>query len=392
MRVVCNQCSHEHIIPDESIHNRKVYFYCKNCAHKIIIKGKSDQNECSSSGMIQIRKIPTISDIFDTIPRFFNLSSFLISFIFIIFTVITGTLALLLATNQTVLTDYPAIIIGIVFVLTLILVFTYVFVTYTVSKIHYYKLSNPNTKSIDWKFIFFDAREDSTVLFIFSSGLLILTLMIFSPVYFLGEYGIAYSSVMFYPMTLSVFFLCITVLLHDFIPAIVAIPSLPVVAQISNLFRFIRREIVNLPLYMATVAIICSIVSVIITAIITGTIMLTVSAGALLSGSSLKSIAIKAIPSVTGFFSSKPADSSILPDYISVSVILLAVFLFILFTALLAVLFNLRVALVAHSCWIMNENREHSVPRNALIAGLGIIVLIFFAVVCFASMKTLHLL
>lgn len=391
MRVVCNQCSHEHIIPDESIHNRKVYFYCKNCAHKIVIRGKSDQNDSSSSGLIQIRDIPTIADIFDTIPRFFNLSSFLISFIFIIFTLITGTLALILATNQTVLTDYPAIIIGIIFVLSLILVFAYVFVTYTVSKIHYYKLANPNTKTIDWKFIFFDAKEDSAVLFILSSGLLILTLIFFAPVYFLGEYGIAYSSVMFYPMALCVFFLIITVLLHDFIPAIVAIPSLPVVAQISNIFRFIRREIVNLPLYMATVAIICSIISVIITAIISGTIMLTISAEALLSGSSLKSVAIKAIPSITGLFSSKPAGSSIFPDYISVSMIILAVFLFILITAVFALLFNLRVALVAHSCWIMNENREHSVPRNALIAGLGIFVLIFFAVVCFASMKTLHL-
>ena len=391
MRVVCNQCSHEHIIPDESVHNRKVYFYCKNCAHKIVIKGKSDQNDFPSTGIMKVREIPSISDIFDAIPRFFNISSFLISFIFIIFIFISVALAVLLATNQSVITDYPAIIIGIIIILSSVLVFTYACVTYIISKIHYYKLENPTEKTIDWKFIFFDIKEDSAVLFIFSSGILLLSLIFFAPVYFLEEYGIAYSSIMFYPMILCVFFLIITALLHDFIPAIVAFPSLPVMAQFLNVFRFIRREIVNLPLYMVSVAIIYSVVSAVITAIVTGTIMLTISTNALLSGSSLKNVAIKVIPSITGFFSSKSAAVSSSPDYISVSMVLLAVFIFILFTALAALLFNLRVALVAQSCWIMNENREHSIPKNALIAGLGIFVLIVIAVVSITSMKTLHL-
>ena len=391
MRVVCNQCSHEHIIPDESVQNRKVYFYCKNCAHKIVIKGKSDQIDVPSTEIVHIREIPTIANIFDAIPRFFNISSFLISFIFIIFTLITGTLAVLLATNQTIITDYPAIIIGVIIVLTSILIFTYVFVTYTVSKIHYYKLANPNAKTIDWKFIFFDIKEDSAVLFIISSGIFVLTLILFAPVFFLEEYGIAYSSIMFYPMIVCVFFLITTVLLHDFIPAIVAFPSLPVFAQLCNIFRFIRREIVNLPLYMATVSLIFSIITAVVTAIVAGTIMLTVSTGAILSGSSMKTIVLKVVPSITGFFSSDPAASASIPDYLSVSMILLTVFMCILFTAIIALLFNLRVALVAQSCWIMNENREHSVPRNALIAGFGIFILSVIAIVFVASIKTLHL-
>jgi len=374
MRVVCNQCSHEHTIPDENIRNKKVYFYCKNCAHKIVIAGQADHYETFNTPTVSTRPILTIEHIFDAVPRFFNINSFLISFLFFIFTLIAGATTALVITNQSIASDYPVIIFICLALSVLILLYVYSFILYTISKIHYYKLSNPSSKHIDWKYVFFDIKEDALVLFIFSSGIQFLALLLLIPVYFLHEYGVTYSSVLFIPILMCVLFVIITAILHDFIPSIIAIPSLSISQHFCYVLRYLRREIINLPIYIVSIAVIGGIVSGIITALVSGAVLFSFSAIAFLSGISFKSTVAQIIPSIVQVFSSSNSKSSVVPDYLSVSMIILAIFIFLIIISLISLLFNLRIALVAQSCWIMNETPEHSVPRKTLFAGMGFFI------------------
>jgi hypothetical protein len=345
-----------------------------------VITGQADHYETVNTPTVSTRPILTIEHIFDAVPRFFNINSFLLSFLFLIFTIITGSVNALVITNQSIVSDYPVIIFICIALSGLILIYVYSFILYTISKIHYYKLSNPSSKHIDWKYVFFDLKEDALVLFFFSSGIQFLALLLLVPVYFLHEYGITYFSVLFIPILTCMLFVITTALLHDFIPSIIAIPSLSIPQHFCYVLRFLRREIINLPIYIVSIAVIGGIVSGVITALVSSAILGSFSAIALLSGISVKSTVAQIIPSIIQVFSSSNSKSSIVPDYLSISMIILAIFVFLITISLISLLLNLRIALVAQSCWIMNETPEHSVPRKTLFAGMGFFIVAFIII------------
>jgi len=42
MEIRCKKCNQKYNLPEDQVENKRVYFFCENCGHKIIIDRKKE--------------------------------------------------------------------------------------------------------------------------------------------------------------------------------------------------------------------------------------------------------------------------------------------------------------------------------------------------------------
>jgi DNA-directed RNA polymerase subunit RPC12/RpoP len=385
MHIRCNRCSKEHTIPDDSAHNRKIYFFCTQCGHKIVVSG-SGQTYPGTAGHVSIREVrtpPTLKNILDVIPRFFDSTVFFLSLVFFVFSTIILILSAVLFRNHfSFFIEYREIAVFTLFATVAIILYVYNTLLYIISKIQYYKNTHSFDENVDWRFIFFDYKEDALSILMVTIGFDCVAFMLLSPVFILGEYGFTYAAIIF-PL-LFIVILCITILLlmRNFIPAILALQSLTVSGSIKFIFRFIKRELVNLPFYGLAITVTSFFVSIIIVSLFSAALAISIAAIVSLSGSALNEAFPKIMASILSMKTGSSAGLlAVIPEHLTTGFIVLLVFLYIASISLLSILLNVRQSLIAQSCWIMQENKGHSVSKTGILITLG--AFFFIAIMVF---------
>jgi DNA-directed RNA polymerase subunit RPC12/RpoP len=376
MEVKCNRCSKEHSIPDSSIAQRRIYFFCSQCGHKIIVNGKKSFVKSPSFPRLREHKaLPGIKNILGAIPFSFNPISVMMSFIFSIsaFTLLF-LFALMYYKQIAFFGEYPVIGIFAAIVLLGAIYYGFSILLYLISKLQMKKSETGETGPVNWEFLLFDFKDDCTALLFFSILLPLLFLILLSPIYFLNNYGFIYAAI-FSPILFVCAFLTIfSLLLYNFVPAIIASKSLSPLESIINVFLFVRRELINIPFYLCASQIVYFFISSILLFLFGSAIALSLFGIFSMLDPALKANILVFLVSLKSFVAGVPLADGL--GHVAAGTVLLIFFLILFLQVLFSYTITLHQSLIAQSCWIMDKNREKSVPGNAVLIILAILVLI----------------
>lgn len=370
MQISCTKCGKEHKIPDNAIADKKIFFYCSSCGHKIVV-----DNRRTFVDKKNINKIaPVITDIFNAVPAAFNSTSILISSIYAMFTLLLS-LVFGLLTVKSGLMAKPGLMVFTAGLFGLVIYFFFILLLYYVSKIALFKITNTNREKIDWKFINFDLKEDVVVLLIIYIVFAAALLLLLSPIYFLNTGGIIYSGLTFpviYSLTVLFF---LSAVLMNFVIAVIASDSSFVGETFSDIISFFKIEFLNIPVYFFVIRLITGFIYAVISIIV---LIPLAAAGSSLfavysaqAKASIVGFAGKILPSLTS------AVGSNVSAHVTIGAILLMVFVVMIIIFLWAVYVSLNQTLYVKAVYIMKKNPVRSIDRRAYL--IGLILLSFFA-------------
>jgi hypothetical protein len=395
MEVKCNRCFKDHSIPDSSVANRRISFFCTQCGHKIIVNGKNSfLKNLDSLQIREHRALPVFKNILDAVSFSFSPFTIIMSFIFCLsaFTLLFS-FAILFFKQFSFFVEYQALSFFIAAVILGAISYGYSILLYFISKLQMKKSEINKSGSIDWEFILFDLKDDCKAILFFSVLLPLLFLILLSPVYFFAEYGFLYGAIFLPFMFISALAVIFSLLLYNIIPSIIASESLSPVESILNVFLFVRRELVNIPFYLFASQIVYLFISSIILFLFGTAFLLSMSGIFYALDPALKTETLAILISLKAMLGTGSRAAGGL-DSITAGFAIFSFFVFIFLLFLVSYNISLHQSLIAQSCWIMNKNREKSVPKNAILVILTVLVLAamsFIVFVNFALMQSVHL-
>jgi len=381
MNIKCPKCGREHSLPDNSSDNKRIYFFCTQCRHKIVIDGRKNFI-AGTTGTLTFKEeapLPTVTDILDILPRFFKPSSFIMSLVFAVSSIIIVLLTcLLLFKNIDFFTQHTVALILAAGCSLSVILFSYTLLLYFISKIQFYTIDHPFDETLDWKFILFDFSEDAAVLFIISVGILISASAIMVPAILLESWGLLYAGILFPVIFAAFLFLITAAILHRFIPAVVASRSLYPNQTIFQMVRFFIREIINIPFYLIIVDLVSCFIFLILGSLFFGALALTSAGIAAAAGSSsLEQIKTIVLSLPVLFTSGSASFMDAVPGQITAGIFTILFFFFIFALCFWGLMLNIKQSLITQACWIMQNNPAHSIPKYAIILALCAVFVLF---------------
>ncbi len=376
MEISCTECGKQHNIPDTAIDNKKIFFYCNSCGHKIIVDNRKNFVKQQSSR----KDIPVIGDILSGIPLAFNFNSILISSIYAILFIMTSLLcSITVFRSSSFVANHPRAVIIIFITIALVFYYLYILVLYFISKISYFKMLNPGYKRLDWKFINFDIAEDSLVLFIiYIFSMTVFTILIL-PVVYLSKGGIIYTGIMF-TLFYGLFFVSLFSLsFMNFIPAIVASKSQFVIESISEIIEFFKKEFLNIPVYIIIVKILTSLVYGIVTLFLTIPLLMTSGILFILMHSKSKTALFEFFTRIYDRIIGKSPDqiTTVSAD-VTLGTILIIIFLMVFCVLIWALFVTISQTLYTKAVFIMQKNPEHSINRTVYLVILIVLTVLIY--------------
>ena len=375
MDVRCKKCGKVHSIPDNSVVNKKVHFFCSECSNKIVIDTRKELISFRSSK--EEADKPVFEDIFKGF-RFgfipFNISLGVLYFFAIFALVLIGTV--IFRKNFSFFLSHPGFSISAVIMAALGLFFSYNLLLYFFSKIILFRKNNPKRKHIDLKIVTYDFRDDFFSIFISSVGFTILAGLACLPAYFLGKASLLYSALAAPFVSVLVFFIIIFVVLKNFAAAAIAYDSYLVKESIRSLIKFFYGEFFNIPFYLFIIEIIFGFFYSIIFSI--AAISLSSSYSffmALISGSSVSDN-----PMVNFFLRFGTGSSKVSPVVTFGGAVFLLVGIVIV-SVLFSSIINVRQALFTEAVLIMKKNPSKSVSRRLILIFI-LFLFLFVSVLC----------
>ena len=375
MEVRCNRCSKNHTIPDSSVTNRRIYFFCSQCGHKIIVNGENSFAHHHGSPQISEHKpLPAFNNILDAVSFSFNPIIILMSFVFSIsaFTLLFF-FAVVFFKEISFFPEYRTLSITLIVIVLTAVSYGYSILLYLISKFQMRK-SETNETGVNWEFILFDLKDDYKTILFFSVLLPLVFSLLILPVYFLGEYGFTYAAVVspfIFVLAIAILF---SLLLYNLIPSIIASESLSTRESIITVFLFVRRELINIPFYLFTSQIIHLFILCIMFFLFSSAFILTLAGISYAMDPVLQTNAFGSLISLKSVITSGLQFPYGI-DSITVECAILLFFIFIILQFLFSFSISLYQSLIAQSCWIMNKNRENSVPKNAILIIMTLFIL-----------------
>ena len=123
MDISCKKCDKKYQIPDNQIEDKRVYFYCSDCGHKIVINRKKIKWP-TYKGLTS--ETLSAKDLFEGIYYSFNIKNVLLSyFILISFTVLITLFSFIIYHNIQFFQKYPIFSGFLSIILFIILTFIY---------------------------------------------------------------------------------------------------------------------------------------------------------------------------------------------------------------------------------------------------------------------------
>lgn len=373
MDVRCKKCGKVHSIPDNSVINKKVHFFCSECSNKIVIDTRKELISFRSAKEESDK--PVFEDIFKGF-RFgfipFNISLGVLYFFAVFALVLIG--AVIFKKNISFFLSYPGFSVSVILTVSLSLFFSYNLLLYFFSKIILFRKNNPKRKHIDFKIVTYDFRDDFFSIFLSSIGLTILAGLACLPAYFLGKASLLYSAFAAPFVSVLVFFIIIFVVLKNFAAAAIAYDSYLVKESVRSLIKFFYGEFFNIPFYLFIIEIIFGFFYSILFSIAAISLSSSYSLFmALISGSSVSDN-----PMVNFFlrFGSGTSNSSPVVSFGGALFLLVGI---VIVSVLFSSIINVRQALFTEAVLIMKKNPSKSVSRKLILVFI-LFLFIFLAV------------
>ena len=375
MDVRCKKCGKVHSIPDNSVINKKVHFFCSECSNKIVIDTRKELISFRSAK--EEADKPVFEDIFKGF-RFgfipFNISLGVLYF-FAVFALVL-ICAVIFKKNISFFLSHPGVTVSVALTVSLGLFFSYNLLLYFFSKIILFRKNNPKRKHIDLKIVTYDFRDDFFSIFISSIGLTIIAGLASLPAYFLGKVSLLYSALAAPFVSVLVFFIIIFVVLKNFAAAAIAYDSYLVKESIRSLIKFFYGEFFNIPFYLFVIEMIFGFFYSILFSI--AAIALSSSYSffmALISGTSVSD------NPMVNFFLRFGSGSSNTSPVVSFGGALFLLVGIVIVSVLFSSIINVRQALFTEAVLIMKMNPSKSVSRKLILVFI-LFLFIFLAVSC----------
>ncbi|MBP8083024.1 MAG: hypothetical protein KAZ87_07460 [Spirochaetes bacterium] len=375
MDVRCKKCGKVHSIPDNSIVNKKVHFFCSECSNKIIIDTRKEVIPFQTAKEETVK--PVFEDVFKGfrygfIP--FNISLGVMYFFAVFALALLGSI--IFRKNASFFLSHPALSASMLLTAGLGILFSYNLLLYFFSKIILFRKNNPKHRHIDFKIVTYDFRDDLLSIFFTSTGLIILAGIAVIPAYFLGKASLLYSAFAAPFVSVLVFFIIIFVVLKNFAAAAIAYDSYLPKESIRSLLKFFYGEFFNIPFYLCIIelififfySILFSITAISLSSTYTFFI-------ALISGTSLSENPI--VNFFLRFTSGSSNSSAVVTLGGAVFLLVGLVIISILFSSLI----NVRQALFTEAVLIMKKNPSKSVSRKLILVFI-LFLFLFPAVSC----------
>lgn len=388
MTIACPKCGRAHALPDGLSDNKRLFFLCSQCKHKVVVDGRK-KFVTGTVGTAAVRESsprPALSSLLESTACLFSVPSFLLTALFSLASfLLVAIVSFVVVRNISVLISYPAVLAAICAITAFLVLYAFSILFYLIAKIRYYLIDHPSTGATDWKFIFFDLQDDAPVLLVFFVCVPLVLAAVAIPVYFLGKWGVFYSGFAF-PVLLCLFFICIILFaFFRIIPAIIAGKSFYFKQTVASLTSFMLREALNIPVYLILIDLITFAVSVFVLSFFWIAAFLSLGGlGALLDPSFVGQIKTSLPAGTAQFFGLLASGTLSFP--VKAGIILIALFLLLAVLAASSFIVTVRQNLTAQACWIMHTNPGKSVPKF-----ITILFIIAFAVLCLLGFTLLPL-
>ncbi len=368
MNISCNNCGKVHSVPDDIISNKKVYFFCSSCRHKIIVDSRTKITEKTGD----ILSLANFTDIFNGLFSFFNWPGLLISMLQIIVSVlILGICGQLFYKNITFFAQNIEVAVFLAFCIGLLIIYTRSLTLYYISKVQFFHFHHPEKKHIDWKSIHFDLEEDWITLLFYTCAALMVLFLIIVPLPYLRSFSIFYAGIFFPVFFAATLLIILAVILFRFLPAILSAGSFFVKDGIKEVYSFVIREYAQMPFYWIVITVITKFFGFLFFGIysavmfLSGTVIFTFMSG---EGKNSLMHFFRSLPNV------RSARDSI-PSYVSLGAVILLIMIFLSMVLFFAFMDNFIQSLYVKSVSVMNKNPKESFNRYAVFVILALIIL-----------------
>lgn len=388
MTIACPKCGRAHALPDGSSDNKRLFFLCSQCKHKVVVDGRK-KFVTGTVGTAAVRETstkPTLSFLLESTACLFSVPTFLMTLLFSLAGfLLVGVVLFVVVRNISFFSSAPALLAAVIGITAFLVIYGYSILLYLIAKVRYYLIDHPSAGATDWKFILFDLPEDAITLLLLFVCVPLVTAAVAVPVHFMGKWGFLYTGFAF-PVLLCLSL--IGILLFVFfrtVPAIIAGKSFYIRQSIASLITFVLREALNIPVYLILIDLITFVISMFVLSFLWLASFLSLAGlGSLLYPTFIGQIKAE-IPAGAEQFIALLA-SGTLSFPVKAGIILLA--LFFVLTALTASSFiiTVRQNLTAQACWIMHTNPGKSVPRYItllIIAALAAVLFFVFTLLPF---------
>lgn len=380
MEIKCIKCNQEFYLPDSETNNKKFFFYCSNCNHKIVIDRRN--NQVTPEIQIEGNEVKrTISNILSGIKDSFNIKGFLTSFIYILFvSIFLFTGALIFGFNPDLLASNPKII-GFFGALLLIgIIYCGYLTQYIISKIYFIKLNGSQKKlSEELNFSF---GTDALSIFLMTIATTISFVILLFPLIVISKHGLLYGGFIFPVLFFLIVIIQLFFLLGNLLPALLAYEFKPTPMAIKGIFKFLVRENLNIPVYGFVIKMIVLIVNLFLSGIVYIAIFFTAGLSLIssmvpneklftLSGALTAPFAGTLAPALESITSISNADK--------VGLVIILFFVVIILLSFIAYIFNLTQCLATHAIQIIQTNPEKSIKRSVML----------FIILCFGLLNLL---
>jgi len=353
MKLECEKCSQKYYIPEDKISDKKSFFICEKCDHRINIDPAEEE-------VFENTFFPdndyVNNSITDYICHSFSFKSMVTAFSFIyIISLITGLTGYTVFKNQVFFRSHTLFSAVSAFILILILKYAHDFLLYLISLNAFYRFNHEN--DVNYTSMSQKIVSDSFLILFFSSAGFTLLVFLSIPVYLLKESGPFYAAI-FLPFLIAaaaiLIWPCMT---KGFLYALIAGKR----RSLKNTFRvigdFIYTENINIPAYAVILRIITFFISLIVFAVLWAPVI--------------------AAAVMTGLFTDTGASST--AYYHEAAAYFLLFFLSLLVVFAAAYLTVLKQTLFCAAVKIMENSPGESIPGNTKI--IAVLALAAFLII-----------
>ncbi|MCP4135487.1 MAG: hypothetical protein GY754_31250 [bacterium] len=394
MDIKCDNCGQKYYVPDDRIDDKRAYFNCERCDHKIIINHKKESHAGTQRGKeswysykgLQ-SSVLTAKDILDGVFYSFNMKNVLISFLTLFSISLLLFIIMLISTGSNEFFAQNSFLLGIMsYLLFIILVFAYDIHLYLLSRNVFHRLRQD--RNIRFSSVKEEISHDFKPISVFSIMTFLLFGILIIPVYPLRDiHELIYTGIFQSVFAFLAFVIVVVFYMKNILYSFIALKHRRVGETFRSMFKFIAVENINIPIYLFLSNFISTVIYLLFTAFfISGLGFIAYFLSGALDNYS--SSALNLLPFLSGA-SMGTMDKALTPvvPALSGGVILILIFTYIVFLFIIAFFTNLAQTLSTVAVYIMESNPGRSVSRSGRFLALGVLFVIFLSPFIYYSLE-----
>lgn len=249
MNIRCTQCGHIHSISDDKVANRKFYFFCQHCAHKISVSPSSQDLTVPAEAQSSPVEFTNWKDLFSSIPVFFSIRGISVALMFYLFLVLVVSVSIAATLKHPeFFLSHRQLSLFLLFFAAFFLLFSRNLMHYYVAKINFYKFSHKGSP-VDYNHIHFDFTDDFITILLYSMFCCCIPLFLLFPIYFLQEWGVLAGGILFPVFIFLSLIAFILLLTGNYVTTYIASASRYPRDHFENFMIFLKQEWLFFPFF-----------------------------------------------------------------------------------------------------------------------------------------------